>query len=356
MMTGRETVKALVLILLTAILLLSGASGLSAAPPAISLGQLGSVEFMMPDDWRREIIEGAVPWGTTVRLEPGAGAPLLLIMTAVRSEQASPREQEEAARQVADRIAQRAREMAVEPELPLQELSGSGVRAWYVSFTDKAVAQPSPDRFKYVDQGSASVGPLVMTFTLLSNDRGMPERARALEIIRSAHFMPPGAPWWSPSGAVAVTYPGRGWRLVMDLPGYEMEPARLVDGGRRIRLAGRNPDTGMEVMISLEESPVGQTAADHRDEALKKIREGRPVKMEVEDIRTSERDGMALLEYRVPSFLGVAVNQKSLSVFLARDGVKMEVRISKANFAPGETAYFERPAASLRFEKQEAGR
>jgi hypothetical protein len=252
-------------------------------------------------------------------------------------------------RRVVEETAQKVKSTAVEDHLPIRDLQGENCRALYFSATDRTVVSPSTSDFKYMDQGAAAVGRMMMTFTVLTNVRDAPERAQALDLVRSARHLPPGPPWRTPTGTYALAFPGKSWRLRIDLPDYEIEPAVLLPKARGVTLAGTNSKTGMIISVFLEESRQGWTAVQYREDYWKRIRKG--MRLDREDIKRSERGAMAILEFRVPIIERRAIHQKNLNAFLVRDGVWVDVHLSKVNYQAAEQELFERVLSSLHFEE-----
>src|SRR5437867_862978 len=55
-----------------------------------------------------------------------------------------------------------------------------------------------------------------------------------------------------PSSALKLTYPGTGWSLVVDLPGFQVSAPRTKADGTGIAVKGENPESGSLVSIFLE--------------------------------------------------------------------------------------------------------
>lgn len=76
-----------------------------------------------------------------------------------------------------------------ETSLTLRELAGGQTLGAYYRVTDRRLtaAKAAPGDFKYMTRGYAVLGPLVLTFELVSNDADRDEPA-ALEALRQARF------------------------------------------------------------------------------------------------------------------------------------------------------------------------
>lgn len=74
---------------------------------------------------------------------------------------------------------------SVESDPPIEPFSGPETRGYRICATDKA---PKPDEYKFICEGMASTGDLVVSFTVLYNDPGKADAAEALkafETVRS---------------------------------------------------------------------------------------------------------------------------------------------------------------------------
>jgi hypothetical protein len=85
---------------------------------------------------------------------------------------------------------------AVETNIVLKDFRGEQTVGSYFRITDKkwAVISPPEGEAKYMTEGYASVGPLILTFHLFSN-RPVTQEPAALEVIKTARHSkinPPG--------------------------------------------------------------------------------------------------------------------------------------------------------------------
>ena len=333
--------------LITAVAFLFVALPALASPRSFSLGQWGDLEIDVPAGWTAEA-QGKEAVGFAIRIAPGKDVPLVLLMTPTPAP-GSWAELDAAVQEAVEKAKPGLAKVAMESELPVQELRAEDGLALYVSATDKTVEKPTATQFKYVDQGAAAVGRFMVSFTVLTNTKDTPERAQALEVVRSARQITPGPPWRTAAGGVAMSYPGKAWKLALDLPGFEIDPFQVRPGGRGVRLTARNQATGMIVSAFLEEAHAGWTAVEHRDDAWKTMQAD--TSMSREDVKRSERGPLALLEMRVPTYWGRTVDQQNVTAFLVRDGVWADVHLSKVNFKESDRELFEKVLRSVRIEE-----
>lgn len=79
---------------------------------------------------------------------------------------------------------------SVEKSVDIHDITGPEVTGGYYSVTDKRYvnAQPNPGEYKYLTQGFAKLGTMVLKFRLLSNQPPGQEKDQLVEMIRSAQF------------------------------------------------------------------------------------------------------------------------------------------------------------------------
>lgn len=69
--------------------------------------------------------------------------------------------------------------------------------------------------------------------------------------------------------------------------------------------------------------------------------------MKREDLRQSEKNGIAIVEYVVPEFRGIPVRQKSLHAYLGSGDLCAEVHLSKDQFVPEDQKLFDDVVATV---------
>ncbi|HKQ60279.1 MAG TPA: hypothetical protein VJS92_03275 [Candidatus Polarisedimenticolaceae bacterium] len=330
-----------------AVLVLGAGGSVHGETRSFSFRQWGSVAVDVPAGWSAEIHGVDDPSGPAIQFTPPGEVPLELLFSPLPLPVGTDGSQW--LESMIERTRRKMGEIAVEHELPVHELRGSGMIARYVSATDRTVERPSNVDFKYCSQGHGIIGQLIVTFTILSNLKDAPEHTTALEIVRSAQHRSPGAPWRTPTGSVAAQFPGKTWRFALELPGFEMGPNQVQRGGQGVRLEGKNPHSKMMVTIYLAKAAPGSTASDRREEAWSRLLKTTP--MERRDIRRSTIGDAAILEFFLPEFRGQAVRQHNVFAHLVRDGVQIDVHLSKPSFEEQDSALFDKVLASLRFEE-----
>ena len=319
----------------------------AAEPRGFSLGQWGTVALDLPDGWTASWQGQGGKGGPAIVIHPPSEAPFSLLMTPF-PRTGDNKELEQAARDIVENTAKKLQEIAVEKQLNLQDLEGPALRGFYVSVTDRTVEAPSAEDFRYMDQGAAAVGALMMTFTVLTNVPDGPERAMALGIVRSARHLKAGPPWRSEEGKYSLALPGKAWRFALALPGFDIGPAQMISGGSGVTFSGPNDKAGMMVSVFLEKARPGWNAVAYRDDYWKNTQTKMPMKRQ--DVRLREQGESAILEFLVPKAGKMEFNHRSLNAMWVHDGVWIDLHLSKTPFKPEDQALFEQILATAHFE------
>lgn len=340
----------------------------------------GALDVAVPAAWKASAAEGEDPMPLTVRLEPreakGGGGGFIVLLTPFfgpGAEQAEEREapgapgadaQGDTAQLLAELARRKALATSVETEIALQELRGeAGVHGYWFAATDKALAGkvPAAGEWRHLTQGAAAVGDMILAFTLLDNEAG-PQRQEVLEIVRSARHVPPPSPEAAKPPAegamrftpdpdaetepLAVSPPGGAFAVLVDLPGFQMFAPRPAEGGEGVIVLGQHPATGLVASVTLRDAEGERDARACRERKLERIRRGTPT---LRELRLTESDGAARAAYVLEELRGRPIRQDHAHLFLWRDGVCVEVQVSKAAPEPEDAARIETILSSVRF-------
>jgi hypothetical protein len=333
-------------VILSALAVACFASPLLAAAKNVTLGPWGDLALDVPEGWTSTMQGAGDPSGFAIKVDAPAEIPLILLVTPFPGPPAA--ETDQALRVIVESARSSASAKAVDPSLPVKPLEGSGCRGLYISVTDKTVTKPTREDFKYADQGVVSCGPILATFTLLTNLAQGRERGAALEMVRSARYVEPGPPWRRPGGTIALNPPDRPWRVALDVPGFRVQLPQARSEPPGLRMEGVNDQAGMMMTLFIEPSAPGRTAADHREDIWRHI--SADDRAQETDVRRSSRGDIALLEYRIREFAGRASNRKHLNAVLVKDGYWIDVHLSTLSDAEGEPAPFAAIVDSIRLE------
>jgi hypothetical protein len=136
-----------------------------------------------------------------------------------------------------------------------------------------------------------------------------------------------------PNESVSASFPDKNWEVKIDSPGFAVESGGPKSDGREYLLAS-NANTGIILSVTLEESKDG---ADSKTcpEFLRKRVDGLS-QLDVKDIRSSEINSMAVIEYLLPKLQGIPVRQKNVVLCTTKQDVYIDVHLSKAQFQPSD--------------------
>jgi hypothetical protein len=178
------------------LLALAGGFGLSAQPLATKsypIGAPGSLTFSYPATWKEELIrvrEYQTNRSSTydaIKFTPTNSEACNFLIELV------PVNQTNAARVDLKQLllAQGRGELtnSVETALEIHDLKGGEASGCYFRVTDRRWnnTAPPPGEFKYLTQGYARLGPMVLSFRLVADDAA--SEAEALEVIRTARII-----------------------------------------------------------------------------------------------------------------------------------------------------------------------
>jgi hypothetical protein len=146
----------------------------------------GVIQLQAPASWTDELRQLPGTSSPTIAFKPKSGAQAEVLLTLIRStsKTATP-VSPEALRKRVQNAADRAQSQAVERALPLKDLKGPSGFGYYFAATDRA---PAPGECKNLTQGMMSVGALIVTFTILTNDGQEKIVADALTMLASARY------------------------------------------------------------------------------------------------------------------------------------------------------------------------
>ncbi|WP_242340813.1 MULTISPECIES: hypothetical protein [unclassified Anaeromyxobacter] len=353
-----------------------------AAPPSrqrFEVSGHGELEIALPPGWKASSAEGEEPIALTVRLEPRdakAGGGFMVLLTpfwnpppTAEEAPASPEAfgadaQGDTAQLLAELARRKALATSVEQEIALHELRGErGVHGYWFAATDKAFAarEPGEGEWRHLLQGAAAVGDMILAFTLLDNAPG-PQREAVLEVVRGARHVPAsagGSPAAPKSGAMrftpdpeaeteplSVAYPGRAFTVLVDLPGFEMFEPRPAEDGEGVLVLGRHPQSGLVASVTLRDAHGAADAGACRERILERIRKSAP---DLRELALSDASGGARAAYVLDELRGRKIRQQHAHLFLWREGVCVNVQVSKADPEPEDTGRIDAILTSVRF-------
>ena len=334
----------------------------------------GTLRLEVPAMWQTTLSDTPEGGPPTIQFAPISGGGFLVLVTPMGLAPAEESRHDPAAnRQVVEEWGAENLEGAVEEDLPIFPIEGPQASGYGARLTD---SNPGPDEFLMVTFGAVTTGGLRVVFTILTHSADHPAIEQGLAMIRGARHtgrmsapQPATEPWHpgplappggseamspEPSGAPAVsptealrrlTFPGRDWSLIVDMPGFEFTRKQTLDDGKGIMAFGENSQTRVLIRLLIEEAAREGDQLACRKYYWKKVRRKGAKKS---DVRLSEREGIALVEYLIEEARGFRVNQKNVNAYLSHDGMWIDVHLSKVGYKESEWGLFEEVLRSIR--------
>ena len=143
--------------------------------------------------------------------------------------------------------------------------------------------------------------------------------------------------WAQDTSTVSLSLPDIQWSLNVKLPGFELQQKEIAQSGEAARFFASNPDSGIVISAFLERAPHTGNSKECRSYYWEKAKQS-PFKKE--DIKQYELNDFALVEYIVPEFQGMKVNQKNMNAYLVVDDYWIDIHISKTDYQDSDEQYF----------------
>jgi hypothetical protein len=168
--------------------------------------------------------------------------------------------------------------------------------------------------------------------------------------LAAAQSPPAARPMTSP-----IALPGRDWGLQVATEGFTVQFDQMRHPTDTRYVLAKSDRTKIYLSVVLEKVPSSKSSMECRELYWARLR-NREVKME--GVKTSDKEGMAILEYATNPF-GMALpkekaperfgfTQKHLNAYFARDGICVDVHLSKVLSKPDEDPQFGPIVDSLR--------
>jgi hypothetical protein len=142
----------------------------------------------------------------------------------------------------------------------------------------------------------------------------------------------------------ALGLPDKPWRLLVALPGFEMDPVQQRPG--IARTLGTSANSGLFVSLTLATSPGDPSARSCRDHDWAGQQQQQSLVRE--QTRLSSQGDQARVEFLVSSAGGEAVQERHVLLYLQRDGVCAIVHVFKGHYRAEDADRFERVLGSVR--------
>jgi len=149
-----------------------------------ALGQHGSLRLTVPVSWKDSVTQPPNGLPPTIAFVPEHGAAFRVLLTPIWSDRSGavlPVAAE--IRKKVEQAAAQAKAQALEPDVVVQEMTGTTGLGYHYAVTDRT---PKPGEFKRMKQGMLRVGDLLVSFTILSRDATDPANQQAMAMLEGA--------------------------------------------------------------------------------------------------------------------------------------------------------------------------
>lgn len=135
---------------------------------------------------------------------------------------------------------------------------------------------------------------------------------------------------------MTISFPTKTWTVEVNSPGFLMRAKGKKPDGRYYLFAN-DPRTGVILSVMLEQSQ--QADANSCPAYLQqRIQSVSKLGIVATDVKSSESNSLALVEYTIPTMEGKSVQQKNIVACAARDGVFVDIHLSKSQFQQSDEA------------------
>ena len=139
------------------------------------------------------------------------------------------------------------------------------------------------------------------------------------------------------------------WSMSFPEEGLKQEQEKIRPDGKAIYYMFTNKSTGLNASIFIEPAVDFDDPVPYRD----KYWEGQKQRYSnAKNIRKTENENYAVIEYLVPEFYGVKLDQQHMNAMFVEDGYWIDVHLSKVGFKSEEKKFFDDFLNSIKFERK----
>lgn len=136
------------------------------------------------------------------------------------------------------------------------------------------------------------------------------------------------------------------WKIEFNLDGWKALGTRSSEDGSAKRFDAEIKPQGFRLTIMMVTAQSEGSSADLRELASKTLKKS-PVKKD--DFKFAEYGEIPTIEYLIKEFQGIKLNQKHQNAYIVRDGVWIDIHLSKVRFKTGDEKRFFAILDSLKF-------
>lgn len=290
----------------------------------------GAIRLATPDSWSGHMEHSSDSPFLTIHFSPLVGAPFTVMLTPMWFPKGKRLPGLEAVRSMVESTAREAEGNAVEKHIELKEFGSNDAHGFYFTATDRA---PKPDEYKYMTQGMAQLGELLLTFTILTNDGQAAVIHSALTMIGGVEHDRNIVSLLSKSGDIyRIAVPLSDRFIQFPVSDYHVE---MEDNSRPYyMLTSRN---GVSVSFNFERVHKCNSSEACRDYLRDRMKSGDPAK---EQWSSSQLGDVFISEYTIPSLKGIPIRQHNLNAHYIVDDVWIDMHLSKTQYSDSDRKLF----------------
>jgi hypothetical protein len=301
----------------------------------------GGLELTIPGGWKDTVKSPPRPdFPPTIELTTD-GSKFLVLISPIPSRDGDPGfNSPTRLRKLSEAQSKRMLSSAKETTVSLEEFKGDKAVGYFWTVTDKA---PDPGSFEYATTAYVGVGDLLVSCTILHHEKESAERQAAIEMLKGAVQKAAAAPT-----ELRVSAPGGGWDLVLPVKGLAVLDEQADEKRKSKNIMAADEKTGLTVSVFMEPS---RKQGDHS--TVRDVYWGRAKNspMKKDNIKLDKVGDYATVDYIVPDIEGQAIQQKNVNVYIAHEGVWIDVHLSKVEFTEKDQPLFNEAVKGIRFEK-----
>lgn len=311
------------------------------ASKIFAVARHGPLELPIPKGWKDTLTQPPRP-GIPPTIELTTDGKKFLVMITPLPSRGGEADfnSAEKVRAIAEAQGRRMLPTAKETALVLEAFKGEKAVGSYWTFTDKA---PDPGSFECATTAFVGVGDLLLSVTILHHDKGSPERQLALDMLKGASQRPAVV-----LAELRMAAPGGAWELVIPVNGFEVTDEKENQPRKIKQLMAENAGTGLIASIFIEPARKEGDSSAVRDAYWGRARQS-PIPKE--NIKLDKAGDYATVDYIVPGMAGEALRQKNVNIYIAHEGMWIDVHLSKVQFEEKDQAIFDEVVKGIRFEK-----
>jgi len=150
-------------------------------------------------------------------------------------------------------------------------------------------------------------------------------------------------------GMISLWSKGAGWMLQFPGEGYQLKTERHEKDGLSHYYFFVNSNLNLNVSFFIEPMRKCTSSEECRTQYWKNPE---PTRVNPQEVNFFELNGFLIVEFLVPTFKGIQVDQMNMSAHHVREGYWVDLHISKVLYQPKDRAMFLEFIKAIRFEEK----